>query len=215
MSKTLLITRPNHDYDTDYLYHWSEFVINEAKKHKFKVLDLKSGKANQKNFVSYVKNQFPNIVFLNGHGSDNCITGHDNEIILAVGENDTLLKGMIVYARSCNCGKILGDELTRNGTKAFIGYTYSFGFMRLNSYSTRPRLDPLARLCLEPSNIVPITLVKGHSILEAYNRSQEGMKKNLRRILSSSSSQEERSVLPFLLANFKGQVLIGDITAKV
>ena len=55
MNKILLITRPQHDETTNYLYFWAESVIEEAKKRNFEVLDLKGRKANAKDFVGRMK----------------------------------------------------------------------------------------------------------------------------------------------------------------
>lgn len=40
MTKTILITRPDHDLITTYFLYWSNPVIKEATNKGFKVLDL-------------------------------------------------------------------------------------------------------------------------------------------------------------------------------
>lgn len=128
MSKTILITRPNHDLTTNYLYFWSEAVIDVAKKHNLTILDLNKNKANRRNFDSYIKHKHPHFIFLNGHGSDIVITGYNNEVLID-SSNNKMIATSIIYARSCDSGKILGKVLINNGVSAFIGYKRKFVFL--------------------------------------------------------------------------------------
>lgn len=68
MNRAFLVTRPNHDLTTNYLFYWSLLVIKKAKEKGFQVLDLKGRKANKKNFDSYIKRHKPVLVFFNGQG---------------------------------------------------------------------------------------------------------------------------------------------------
>ena len=211
----VLVTRPNHDQTTDYLFHWSKPVIDFAKKH-LQTFDLASKKANKKNFDSYVKAHDPKFFFLNGHGSESTITGQDNETLIdAAQSNLNVFAGCIFYVRSCKSGKVLGDKLVETGVSAFIGYKSNFTFVRHLDYTTRPLQDPIAKYFLEPSNLVPTTLIKGNSVSDAYNRSQQDMKRNFAMLVSSTSSEEERSVASFLWFNINAQVLLGDMDSRI
>ena len=88
MNKILLITRPRHDITVRYLFYWAKKIIEFAEKKQFSVLDLKNERANQKELTSMLQKKEPSLVFLNGHGDDNSIMGHDNEILIAVGKNE-------------------------------------------------------------------------------------------------------------------------------
>lgn len=123
MSKAILITRPNHDLITTYLSHWSSFVIKEAERKRIKVLDLRGDKASNKMFSSYITEHEPLLVFLNGHGNADTITGYNNEPLIETNKNENLLIKKIVYARSCDSANNLGKLCIQNGTLAFIGYT--------------------------------------------------------------------------------------------
>src|SRR3989339_1998945 len=101
MNKAILITRPDHDLITTYLFQWSEYVINLANKKNIKVLDLSGKRANEKMFTSYIVKNEPILVFFNGHGDEDVITGYNNEPLVAVNKNEKLLEKKIVYARSC------------------------------------------------------------------------------------------------------------------
>ena len=211
----VLVTRPNHDQTTDYLFHWSKPVIDFAKKH-LQTFDLASRKANKKNFDSYVKVHDPKFFFLNGHGSESTITGQDNEILIDASElNLNVFADYILYVRSCKSGKVLGDKLVKAGASAFIGYKNNFTFVRRLDYTTRPLQDPIAKYFLEPSNLVPTTLIKGNSVSDAYNRSQQDMKRNFAMLVSSTSSEEERSAASFLWFNINAQVLLGDQDSRI
>ena len=85
MNKSILITRPNHDLATTYLYWWSKKVIDKCQEKEIKYFDLKGKKASKKNFDSYLKRNNPSFIFINGHGSEEVVTGWDNEILLKVG----------------------------------------------------------------------------------------------------------------------------------
>lgn len=215
MTKTILVTRPNHDLTTNYLYFWSEAVIILAKKHNLTILDLSKDKANKKNFDSYIKNKHPQFIFLNGHGSETEITGYDNEVLIDSGDSKTKISALIIYARSCDSGKELGKVLVNNGVGTFIGYNRKFFFLYNPEYLTKPQKDPVAKIFLEPSNLIPNIIIKGHSVSEAHNRSKESMLKSFRKLLLSSSGPEERYSASLLWSNIRCQVLLGDPEAKI
>lgn len=217
MNKTILVTRPNHDSTTDYLYHWSKPVIDVANKKMFKVLDLDGKKANRKYFESYLESKNPSLVFLNGHGSENEIAGYDNEILIDSSSLDSKkLSNKILYARSCRSALVLGkNSVSKGGVKAFIGYSRDFVFLIDKNYITRPYLDPVAKLFLEPSNLIPTTLIKGHTSKEAHIRSKAAMRTNLFKSLSSNASESESQSAPFLLSDMTSQTLHGDVMATL
>jgi len=75
----MLITRPNHDITTNYLFYWSTLLIEQAKKSGKVVTDLNQKRANAKEFASVVKKTRPAMIVLNGHGDHSTVTGYDNE----------------------------------------------------------------------------------------------------------------------------------------
>jgi hypothetical protein len=104
MNSTLLVTRTEDDYQTRYISKWAEKVINEASKKGGNIVDLKSQKATRTQVEGRLKKVKPSLVFLNGHGDTECITGFEQEIIIKAGENEALLKDSVVYALACSCG---------------------------------------------------------------------------------------------------------------
>jgi len=208
--KNALITRPDHEPITKYLYFWSEEILALAKHKGVSIYDLRGKKANRKTFESFIFKHSPALVLLNGHGNAEIITGYNNESIV---DESSVIKDSIVYGRSCDAGQILGNQLVDNGTKAFIGYKRKFILGYTPEKMMKPLDDPIAQLFLEPSNLIATSLIKGNTTLEAHRKSCEAMNKNFRRMLSSIASFEEQHAAPWLWSNLNSQVLIGDQTA--
>lgn len=210
MNRTILITRPDHDLITTYLFNWSGLVIKAAQRKGIKVLDLRGNKANNKIFTSYIVKHEPALVFFNGHGNADTITGYENDPLIEAHKNEKLLIEKIVYARSCDAAYNVGRLCIDNGTLAFIGYTKKFAVGYSPSKISSPLKDPVARLFIEPSNLIPISLLKGNTARVAYRKSQEASLRNFRFMLSTKASSAQKDAAPYLWFNRKCQVLIGD-----
>ena len=215
MNKGLLITRPNHDLGTTYLYYWCIPLINNAKTTNIQLLDLAGDKANKALLTSYIKRNKPGIVFLNGHGGPDFICGYDNEVLVDFTNCEQLLNKCIVYARSCESGLELGPYCIQKGTKAFIGYSKKYVVGYSEEKRTRPLNDDVARLFLEPSNLIPFTLMKGNKVKAAYAKSQEVMQRNINFMLSSEATPDQRDAATYIWRNKKYQVVLGDLEASI
>ena len=189
MGSVLLLTRPNHDLPTTYLYHWSELVIKEASNKGIKVLDLEGKKANKSQFSSYISKNKPELLFLNGHGAKDCVGGYDNEILLDSSNCEALLKGKILYVRSCEAGAVLGPFSIGKGAAAFIGYSRSYWLIRSISKSTRPLNDSVAKLFLEPSKLFIETIIKNNSVKDSLERSKKKIQENFIKTLSGNEQE--------------------------
>lgn len=168
----ILVTRPKHDNTTYYLFNWSEEVIKLAEDKGFGVLKLDSENANKTKFESMLKKE-PKFIFFNGHGNYDCVSGHDNKEIVKSKVNCHKLKSSIVYALSCKSAKTLGKTAVENGTFAYIGYSDDFTFYTNENYASRPLTDPLANAFKEASNAIPLSLLKGHTVSEAIEKSKK------------------------------------------
>lgn len=206
MSKSMLITRPDHDLITKYFYTWSNELVEFAKNKAIQVFDLKGKKSNRKEFLSYIKHN-PSLVFLNGHGNSNIFTGYDDEPIVEI---NTIIKDAIIYARSCEVGRNLGLKLIHNGAYSFIGYNRKFFCGYTPEKITKPLEDPIACLFLKPSNLIISTLLKNNSVQEAHNRSRKSMYNNFRKMVSSTATFEEKYSARWLWSNMHSQVIFGD-----
>lgn len=212
MSKSIIVTRPNYDITTNYLFHWTQPIISFSINRQVRVYDLHGSKAARANLESYRSKRQSQIICLNGHGSANSVAGQDEEVLIDSSDKHlSIYKGTIIYARSCQSASKLGSTMVKKGTSAYIGYKNDFIFFRDNNYLTRPLRDPTAKYFLEPSNLIMTTLIKGHTVKEADKRSKRSMRQNFLKLLTSISSADDRDMAPFLWSNIKAQVVIGDL----
>lgn len=215
MNKALLITRPNHDPGTNYLFYWAGEVILMAQRKRVAVLDLSKDKATKKNFDSYLKRNQPKLIFLNGHGYKDSILGFNDEPLISMNKDDHLLNGKIIYARSCDAARELGTSAVQKGALAFIGYIKSYRLGYSPSSITRPLQDKIAELFLIPSNLIPISILKGNSTGHANSNSLKAMRRNFRFMLSSNASPAQRDAARHMWHNIQNQKLLGNDSAKL
>lgn len=211
----LLITRPNHDLPTNYLFYFSEEIISQAKKNRIAVADLKKNRANKKELVRIVKKIKPEIIVFNGHGNEEIISGYNNEVLIKINRDEELLKRSIIYAVSCRSAKKLGPSCIKSGTLTYLGYTEDFIFLYDENVVTRPKNDKIASFFLKPSNQVAISLLKKNTAGQSSLRSKELFRKTIRRLLTSEAAGKEKEALPYLLWDLNHQVCLGDSKAKI
>lgn len=210
MNKTILITRPEHDDTTYYLSNWSKKFLNIAKQKGIKIFDLKRKRANKEEVTSFLLKKNPNFVIFNGHGNDDLIAGHKDEILIKTGKNEHLLKSKIIYAISCKSAKKLGLKCN---AVCYMGYDDDFIFVYEQKKITHPLKDNTAKNFLEPSNELVISLIKGNSTYESYNRSKDMFKENIRKLLISELPSTP--LVRYLWWDMQHQVLLGDEKAKL
>ena len=211
MSK-VLITRPEFDYPTRYISAWAKKIVELVNK-KGNALDLPREKSNRKLVESMLKKHNPSLVFFNGHGGKDCVMGQDNEVLVKAGQNEAMLTDKIVYSLSCGSAAILGPASVNSGARAYIGYKRDFALMYDENKRTRCHEDKLAELFLGPSNQVMVSLLKGHTVHEAHISAKNSFKKNIRKLLTSTSSPHSVCV-PYLLWDLQAFIVVGDSAAK-
>lgn len=209
MGNSLLITRPEYDPPTYYLSKWSEAIINEAQKKGTKVIDLLRNKANRKRVIGTLQKVNPRLVVLNGHGSEDSVAGHQDEIILKRGDKGAV-RSKIIFARSCGAAKILGCDAIAQGADAFIGYEEDFWLKCNTAQISRPLKDKTAALFLEPSNYVAVALLKGHPAGYANQKSKELFRENIKKLLIAGPTVEDYDAIRPLYWNMVHQVCLGD-----
>ena len=211
----MLITRPNHDITTDYLFFWSEDLIKQAQKSGIRVVDLSKRRANRKEFISVLKKIGMKFIVFNGHGDQSTITGYDNEPIIQANDNENLLYAKVVYARSCQSAKYLGKKSISKGCIAYLGYDDDFVFMIEVDKITHPFEDKTAKLFLDPSNYLVLSLFKGHTVYQASQRSKEKYRKTILKLMTSVAKKEDKDLIPFLARDYIHQVCLGDQNATI
>lgn len=215
-NKKILITRPDHDPTTAYLFAWTEPIIDLVSKSQvFGLIDLAKEQANKNNFLDALKKEKPVFIFLNGHGSGTTVAGYNNEPLVVMGNNEDLFKDKVVYALACKSGRTLGRWLVGNGTKVYLGYEDDFIFIIDEAKVANPLTDETAKLYLEPSNILVSSLITGSTAGEAYQESQNKYQEHINEILTSESQEDDKDLLPYLFWDKEHQVCLGDKEAKI
>ena len=106
---------------------------------------------------------------------------HDDEKLVAVGDNETILAATLVYALSCRSARVLGVRSVAKGARTYIGYRDDFIFLLTTAKQTRPAADRLAALFFNPSNPVVLSLLKDHSVHEAYAKAKRNYARTIRK----------------------------------
>jgi hypothetical protein len=215
MTTILLVTRPKHDLTTRYLSAWAQKVIDEANTRGNTVLDLHGSRARRELVEAMAVKQRPKLIFFNGHGSEDCVCGHDDEKLVAVGDNEAILAGAVVYALSCQSARVLGVQSVANGARTYIGYRDDFIFLLTIAKQTRPADDRLAALFFNPSNQVVLSLLKGHNAHEAYSKAKRDYARAIRKLLTSETNRDDTATVRYLYWNMRHLVYHGDGSAAV
>lgn len=213
MGKTYLLTRPEHDDTTHYLSSWCQATIGLAQEKGIKVLDLHREKANASEIENRINQFSPDLVVLNGHGSENAVMGHRNQPLIQAGKNENLLSSRVVYAISCKSAKSLGPTSVQAGAINYTGYDDDFIFVYEPRNAARPLHDETARLFLEPSKIFVDSLLKGNTVDESRKRAANLLRKNMLKSLSGAG--KDTNVARFLWWDLKHFVSHGDMNATI
>lgn len=211
----LIVTRPKHDITTKYISTWAKEIIFFAGSKKVDVVDLVKEKANKNDFEGRISKLEPKAIFLNGHGSDDCVCGHNDEILVKAGDNHNFLQGKITYALSCSSGKKLGPEVAVDKKSVYIGYDDDFIFVTDHKYVARPAEDPKAKPFMESSNQVMFSLLKGNTAKESSDKSKNKFVRHVRSLSSSLADPDSLQVAQCLWWNARHQVCMGNEDAKL
>ena len=211
----LIVTRPYYDDATKYISSWAEDVILFARTKRVDVVDLEKGKANRKDFESRVKKLQPRLIFLNGHGTDDCVCGQDEEVLVKAGENHDILQGKITYAVSCSSGKKLGPEVAKDSNSTFIGYEKEFILIGNVKYKGKLNDDPIAKPFMESSNLVMFSLLKGNVAKESSDRSKAKFEEHVLKLSSSEADFDTLRAMQALRWNARHQVCLGNQNASL
>ncbi len=211
---SILVTRPKHDYTTRYISAWAEKTITSLAGKFFAVFELTHEKVTKKNFESMITKHSPELVYVNGHGNSDVVRGHDNEPLVQAGINEEVLKDTITYSLSCQSAQVLGPAAVKSGARTYIGYKEDFIFLFSDDKRTRPLDDKTAELFLEPANQPITSLANGHTVAEACLNTKKAFHRNIKKLLTSESSYDDKQAVRYLLWDMQNLVCHGDGDAK-
>lgn len=207
----MLVTRPDNDEATHYLSEYAELSLAAAKEKSFSIIDLKKEKATRRNLESYIAKQNPSLIFFNGHGGPDVVTGHLMEPLVKLGENESILRSKIVYSIACSSSKRLGPESIRSGALCYVGYSDDFIFLVDKNKETEPVKDGLASMFLEHSLIFVKTLVKGNTVSNAYEKAKNKLYENF----ASAVTSNDYDVAQYLFWDYMIFTKDGDDSAGI
>ena len=214
MKTAVLMTLPQSDDVTEYLHAFSQDIIKTSKDRGIPINLLERERATKNNFESELRANHRLIVF-NGHGSQDLITGHKEEVIIKKGENDKLLKEKITYARSCYSAKGIGNSSMKDSkTGCFIGYSFPFMFYNDITWSGNPSRDPVAKIFFTTTNKIPSGILKGKTCLEAHESSKKAMLKAINKAVLNIDNPDAQPIAEALWNNYSFQTIIGNQNAK-
>src|SRR3989338_2892933 len=215
MKKGMIITLPRYDDTTEYISQWSDEINDAGKKAGIRIKPLNDEIVNKEEFEKVIDKLDYKLVVLNGHGSETSIFGHNDEILIDEKINGRILTNRITYSRSCNSAFSLGVKCMKNNREGcFIGYNVKFTFYIDNKRSATPKKDRTAGMFLSPSNLVPISIIKGNPSYEAHERARRQMLKNINKILMEKT-KDSFLIASALWNNYMGQTLLGNKEARL
>ncbi len=175
----------------------------------------KGNNANKSHIANDIESKNPRFINFNGHGSETCICGQNNEILIQLGENEKLLKNRIVHSLTCESAKELGAKCE---AKAYLGYSGLFFFCMDGNSLSRPLDDRFATPILDSAFEVPIQITKKKTAKEAFEQSQKKYQKWIDEYTireSKYTTEELQFILPYLCWDKAIQTLIGDAESKM
>lgn len=211
----VLFSRPADDVTLNYLYYYSKELVALSESLNHKTVNKEQKEANRKIITGLIKNQKPELIVFNGHGSKEVICGHNREIIVNCNDNPEVLSESITYAFSCSSAAALGPEAIKKGAICFIGYESDFALGKDPDSEASPRHDRIAKLFLEPSNILVKCLLRGKSTKIAVEKAKDKMKENIEFLHTTKSFPEAIYYAPFLFGNYESLVLHGQEDASI
>jgi len=198
MKPSLLATCPNFDRVTRYLSTWAGDILSYCEQHGHITYVLPDKKATRSNLEGYIKKNSPKIIFLNGHGSNSQVAGHDNEIILD-NKNIGIVASANVYALACSSAAKLGPLAMKNSADGYIGYNKEFILSSNSSKTARGGRDDTAKLFLDPSNVIVQSLCKGNSADIAAEQGRIAFRNSIKEAMNSDVQSDDHKLISYLL----------------
>lgn len=164
----ITIVHSSYDLATSYLSAYTTLIIEEATKLGYATIDLSDQNATLDNLLNTLTSYDPLLVFINGHGNEELVTGYTGQTLLQACLNDDLMQTRIGSFIACSSGAKLGPSMVDKTASAFLGYHSDFIFIVKPGYESRPLEDPYARSFFEPAITPATSLLNGRTLREAY-----------------------------------------------
>ncbi len=208
-----IITMPNYDDATAYLYCYAEELVRFAEENNISIIQLQRPRLQRKVLEESIQKQNPQLLLFNAHGDEKTIygdkIGNEEEYLIREGENHRLLAGKLTYARACSAAISLGRAgVEKNG--CFIGYNQPFSFWTDTSRTTTPLKDKIAEIFLQPSNELVVGLLRGKKAKEAAEIFISSSKKNMLRLLAKQDEPGAMALAMLLWNNMMAQEVVGN-----
>ncbi len=212
---SILLTLPDYDATTHCVSEWNKntlipIINRNSLSHKI----ISNYRVNESHVSYTIKKENPRFLIFNGHGADDCICGHNDEVIIKLGNNDNLLDSRIVHSFTCSSSSKLGRN---SKADVFIGYDDVFVFWLDGATTTKPLKDRFATPQMRSALIVPEELLKGRTAKEAYDASQKVYSDFIDEYKWNShkyTTEEIQKILPLLMWNKMNQKIIGNKNSK-
>lgn len=200
MVKQFLITRPRHDKRTFYIHSFSKGIVAIAKDNgNIHMTELEGPKATRKKFESYTEKNKPSLIFLNGHGDEISVLGHENKPILDQ-KNIKIVKGKIVYALACESLVKLGPLAVEKGAKAYIGYNDEFQWVVDLSRTSSPDKDKNAAPFRKACFVLGKNLLEGIPVGKCIERTKHEYKRLIRTYGTSEDNYGDSPLIGLALS---------------
>ncbi len=205
-----LFSRPRHDSTLEYLYIYSKELVKESQAQSHKTLNKEESNANKATILQLINQQHPELIMFNGHGNSEVIFGHNDEAIISSKDNPEMLKNAITYSLSCSSALKLGPKAVEKGALCFVGYEDDFAIGRDPESEATPAKDKIAKLFLEPSNILVKSILKRNTVAIAIDRAKRKMEENLSYLHTTEDFPEAIDYAPYLFGNLLGLIAHGN-----
>jgi len=215
---SVIITLPQYEETTNYLFAHSHEIIDFANKKGYDVIELKRPRLRRNTFESVIRKKRPTFIFFNGHGDGRTIYGdkveNKAEFLVKLDYNHDILNGKLIYARSCWAAKELG-KVYADSDGCFIGYDRPFVFWVDDNHAANPLTDKIAQQFLGPTNELVKSILKGNSASASAKKFKDHSVKNMLKILKNKREPGAIDSLRALWANINSLKVIGNESMSI
>ena len=147
---------------------WLPSFLQHSKWPQHSFHHLKGKTAVQPNVDNYLAAHKVDYITGGGHGLDDVFTGFDRSLIWKSEQDFTYLQRPIVHLLSCQTGAVLGQQMVRNGVRAFWGYSRKFRFYYDDPPPRNLSDDSLAHFFIQMDCLIDAEILNGSTADQVY-----------------------------------------------